>query len=101
MTPQFRNFTTSAYYATIVVKMRHQGMVDEMPPEPEKLPLEVGTPLIERVYQVFCILNHLNLAFLGKVRGGHLSKKLGLMKSQRWVPQKNIWVDEKSEVGTP
>ena len=73
-------------------------MVDEMPPEPEKLPLEVGTPLIERVYQVFCILNHLNLAFLGKVRGGHLSKKLGLM---RWVPQKNIWVDEKSEVGTP
>ena len=23
------------------------------------------------------------------------------MKSQRWVPQKYLWVDEKSEVGTP
>ena len=23
------------------------------------------------------------------------------MKSQRWVPPKNLWVNEKSEVGTP
>jgi hypothetical protein len=23
------------------------------------------------------------------------------MKSQRWAPPKNLWVDEKSEVGTP
>ena len=23
------------------------------------------------------------------------------MKSQRWVPPKNLWVDEKLEVGTP
>ena len=53
-------------------------------------PLGLIEYMIERVYQVFCILNHLNLSFFGKVRGGYPQKTFGLMKSQRWVPPKNL-----------
>ena len=72
MTPQFRNFTTSAYYATIVVKMRHQGMVDEMPPEPEKLPLEVGTPFDRKSVPGFLHFEPFEFGIS--------------WKSQRWAP---------------
>ena len=63
-------------------------------PEPEKLSLEVGTsaPWVDRVYDRKSVPGFLHFEPF----------EFGIFwKSQRWVPPKNIWVDEKSEVGTP
>jgi hypothetical protein len=78
-------------------------------------PLGLIEYMIEIVYQVFCHLNYTNFAFLGicinskgcppltfinpKVLRG--CPPLTFQKSKGWAPQKNHWVDEKWEVGTP